>query len=132
MFEFGSTSNKNLLSCHDDIIKVMEYAIRISPIDFGISDGHRSLIKQKECFDNGKSKCDGIIKKSKHNYYPSLACDVYAYVNGKASWDPRHMTMISGCVLSVAEILGIKLKWGGVFGSKDFTGWDMPHYQKKG
>lgn len=128
-FNFSKTSLKRLHTCHPDLIKVLEEAIKLSPIDFGVACGHRTIAEQQEVYKQKKSKCDGIKNKSKHNHNPSLAVDVYAFVNGKASWDKTHLGIVAGVILSTANRMGIKLTWGGTFGSNEFKGFDMPHME---
>ncbi len=69
-YKFGERSAANLATAHKDLQIVMTTAIKSSMVDFGISEGHRSLERQKELFDEGKSRIDGITKKGKHNYNP--------------------------------------------------------------
>lgn len=134
VYQFGTTSKNRLNTCHDDLIKVLTAAIALSPIDFGIAEGHRSLDRQKQLFGEGKSRIDGITKKGKHNYSPSLAVDVYAFVNGKASWNEKELCLIAGVILSVAANYGIKLRWGGnwdgdgqIISDQNFI--DLPHFE---
>jgi len=131
MFQFGHNSLKNLKTCHPEIIVLMKEALFYSPIDFGISCGYRTTEEQQRLFKNGKTKCDGIIKVGNHQNFPSDAVDIYAYVNSKLSYDPNHLCVIAGVVLSVAKELKLNIRWGGTFGSKDWHGWDMPHYERK-
>lgn len=122
-FEFSNTSLKRLATCHGDLQFIMKMAISVSEVDFGISEGYRSIKKQKEYFDQGKSKIDGITRKGKHNHEPSLACDIYAYVDGKASWDHEHITYLAGVITAMANYyynrgdIEFKIRWGG--------NWDM-------
>lgn len=134
MYSFSNTSKDRLSTCHEDLQKIFEVAISLSPVDFGISEGHRSLERQKQLFDEGKSKIDGISKKGKHNYTPSKAVDVYAWVNGKASWDKSHLCVIAGVVMAVAANYSIKLRWGGNWDMdgeviSDQTFQDLPHFE---
>lgn len=134
MYQFGTTSKERLATCHEDLQKVFEAAIALSPVDFGIACGHRSIDDQKKAFDEGKSKIDGINKKGKHNYSPSLAVDVYAFVNGKASWEVHHLCIIIGVVLAVANNYGIKLRSGANWDKDgefitDQKFQDLPHFE---
>lgn len=114
------------------LIEILLEAIEISPIDFGIPQygGVRAAEEQNQLFTEGKSKCDGYIKVGAHQF--GKAFDVYAYVAGKASWDPVHLGIIAGVILSVAKRRGVKLRWGGTFGKKGklFKGWDMGHFER--
>jgi peptidoglycan L-alanyl-D-glutamate endopeptidase CwlK len=101
----------------------MGSAIIISDIDFGIAEGHRSIELQQQYFNEGKSKIDGITRKGKHNYTPSLAVDIYAYVNNKAVWDKETISYLAGIIQACAVILFKEgkinhiIRWGG--------NWDM-------
>ena len=134
-YVFGNTSTQRLSSCHTDIQIIMREALKRSPIDFGIAEGHRNLLRQQQLYKEGKTKCDGIQKFSKHQSNPSLAADVYAFVNGKASWDKVHLAIIAGVIISTTNELKDRgyiertIKWGGTFGSKEFKGWDYPHHE---
>lgn len=134
MYKFGNTSQERLNTCHEDLIKIFESAIALSPIDFGIAEGHRSIERQKKLFDEGKSKIDGITRKGKHNHSPSLAVDVYAWVNGKASWEQNHLCIIIGVVMAVAANYGIKLRSGANWDMDgefitDQSFQDLPHFE---
>ena len=125
MYSFSRTSAARLSTCHEDLIHIFLEAIKDSPIDFGIPPhgGKRTAEEQNELFNKGASRCDGYNKKSRHQ--SGLACDIYAYVNGKASWDEKHLTLIAGHILGTANRLGYELEWGGNWTS--FI--DMPHFE---
>ncbi len=123
MFSFGKRSREKLATCHMDMQLIMELAISRSKVDFGISEGRRSLSRQKELFDLGKSKIDGISKKSKHNYGPSLAADIYVYhpdleTRRKLAYDKIHLSYIAGVIDACAEqlykkgLIRHKIRWG--------------------
>lgn len=126
-FKLSKTSTNNLSGVDYRIIKILELALTISVIDFGIPKhgGYRTKITQKKLFDKGLSKCDGVKIKSKHQL--SMAFDVFAYVDGKASWDRYHLTQVATAILQASSILGYSLEWGGLW--KKFT--DMPHFELK-
>ena len=83
MYQFGKRSREKLAQCHADLQLIATESLKVSSIDFGVSEGHRSIEKQQEYFNSGKSKVDGIKIKGKHNYQPSLAIDIYAYIPSK-------------------------------------------------
>jgi len=140
MYRFGTKSKAQLKTAHKDLQKIMNEAIKITDVDFGIAEGHRSIEKQKQYFEDGKSKLDGINKKSKHNYSPSMAVDIYAYVNNNASWDNEHLSYLAGIIHAVSEMLfeqkitNHKLRWGGnwdrdgvILADQSFD--DRPHFE---
>lgn len=138
--KFGNTSQERLKTCHVDLQVIANTAIEVTKIDFGIAEGARSVERQKQLFDEGKSKIDGVTRKGKHNYTPSLAFDLYAFVNGKASWDREHLTYLGGMINGIAELLyqqgkiTHQLRWGGNWDSdgviiSDQTFIDLPHFE---
>jgi peptidoglycan LD-endopeptidase CwlK len=119
MNRFGKTSRARLATCHKDLQLVLNTAIKYSPVDFGIAEGHRPVEKQLEYFNAGKSKIDGVTKKGKHNYIPSMAVDIYAFVNGKAEWNNETLSYMAGLIQGIAKMLfsegkiSHSIRWGG-------------------
>jgi peptidoglycan L-alanyl-D-glutamate endopeptidase CwlK len=129
-YKFSKTSRKRLQTCHPDLILIMNEALRASEIDFGIAEGHRPVERQKELYAKGRTQpgkivthIDGINDKGKHNYCPSLAVDVYAWVNGKVSWESKDLNYLAGLFMGIAyelrkdELITHDIRWGG--------NWDM-------
>lgn len=122
-YSFGKNSKSKLETCHKDLQKIFNLAISRSNIDFGISEGHRSIKRQKQLFDEGKSKIDGINKKGKHNYTPSEATDYYIYhpdleTRRKLAYDKVSLSYVAGVLDSCSKELYEKgetshlLRWG--------------------
>ncbi|OHE76917.1 MAG: hypothetical protein A3F67_05125 [Verrucomicrobia bacterium RIFCSPHIGHO2_12_FULL_41_10] len=93
-----------------------------------ISCTYRSPQAQNDIYQIGRTKpgsivtnIDGLTKFSKHNYFPSLAIDVFVTMAGKvaAIWDPKVFDPLG----ELAEKYG--LIWGGNW--KDFV--DKPHIE---
>tara|TARA_R110002020_G_scaffold170207_1_gene359563 strand:- start:1156 stop:1554 length:399 start_codon:yes stop_codon:yes gene_type:complete len=124
-YQFSQRSFTNMAGVRPELIEIALQAIQMSPIDFGIpsSGGLRTAEEQKALFVNGKSKCDGEVKKSYHQ--SGNALDFYAYVDGAASWKEEHLAIVAAAFLQAAIELGYTLEWGGLW--KGFR--DMPHVQ---
>jgi len=125
MFTFSQSSRTNRVGIDPRLIEISDRAIQISIIDFGIPDtgGYRTVKQQALLFTAGKSKADGRTFFSRHQ--TGRALDVYAYVDGKASWEKEHLSIVACAMLQAANELGHKLDWGGLW-----TGFqDMPHFQ---
>lgn len=125
MFKFSRRSLKRMKGVDECLVKIAKRAITISKIDFGIPPygGVRVVSEQFKLFTEGKSKCDGFRKKSKHQ--SGRALDVYAYVDGTASWHITHMSQIACAMLQASVDLGYPIKWGGLWVS--FL--DTPHFE---
>ena len=144
-YSFGNSSTAKLNTCHSDLQKILRLAISRSRIDFGIGEGHRSLERQKELFDQGRSKIDGISKKGKHNYSPSLAADIYVYhpdpeLRTKLVYDSGSLCYIAGVIISCSEELLAqgeithRIRWGGNWDKDgviliDQSFDDLPHFE---
>lgn len=124
-FALSKKSKDNMKGVDPRLIKIAEMAITITRVDFGIpaDGGIRSAERQNELFKKGLSKLECFKKKSEHQ--SGKALDFYAFVNGKASWEPEHLSMVACSFLQSASVLGYKLNCGGLW--KSFV--DMPHVQ---
>jgi peptidoglycan L-alanyl-D-glutamate endopeptidase CwlK len=140
MFKFSNASQEKLGTCHRDLQTVMLVALAHSDVDFGIAEGHRSPKRQNELYKQGKTQIDGIRDLSRHNHQPSIACDIYAYVNGKANYSDKNMAYLAGVILCTATRLyearriKHKVRWGGNWDrwqdGADYDGFvDMPHFE---
>ena len=111
MAHLSENSKDHLHTCDADIILVINQALgRMKTIDFAVTCGTRGETEQNEAFRTGKSKVK--YPDSKHNYSPSKAVDIVAYVSGKPSWNHKHMTYLAGYIMAVAEEYDIKLRCG--------------------
>ncbi len=127
MFKLSSASLARLEGINPCLLPVIELALKISLVDFGIpmDGGLRTAQRQKHLFDAGLSKADGYNKKSAHQ--SGNAFDVFAYVDGKASWNELHLTHVATAILSAASQLNVPLVWGGHWISFK----DLPHFEIK-
>lgn len=152
-YSFGSSSLARLNTCHNDLQLIAILALEWSQVDFGISHGHRDPDYQKILWQKGRDSNglivnpaevvtykDGKINKSKHNLYPSMALDVFAFVNGKASWDAKYLCYIAGVFFAAYNHLADKgkiahkLRWGGNWDGNgeiitDQSFIDLPHFE---
>ena len=126
-FQLSNNSMMNLAGVDSKLIDIADVAIKLSPIDFGIpsTGGLRTTEDQAKLFEEGVSKADGVNNKSYHQ--TGKALDVYAYVDGKASWDKLHLATIAAAMLQASSQLGYELKWGGLWKSWQ----DYPHFEIK-
>jgi peptidoglycan L-alanyl-D-glutamate endopeptidase CwlK len=101
------------------MVKVIEEAIKESPLDFSISEGLRTKERQKELFDAGKSQ----TMNSRH--ITGKAVDIAVLVDGKVTWDFPHYQTVADHIKKVAKELGIDIVWGGDWQSFK----DGPHFE---
>lgn len=136
MFYLSEASKKNREGVDPRLIEIDDLAIAITLVDFGHGpdSGVRTSERQHQLFLEGKSGADGYDKKSNHQ--KGRALDFYAYVDGKASWEHEHLAMVACAYLQAASILGYRIRWGGLWKSRNPTikngipyGWDCPHIE---
>lgn len=126
MYQLSKRSLKRLEAVEPILINIVKEAIKTSPYDFGIPPfgGLRTAEDQLYLYNKGASKADGYKHKSYHQ--TGKAFDIYAYVDGKATWNAIYYPEIARHIQWVAkEKFDIELTWGGDF--KSFV--DMPHFQ---
>tara|TARA_R100000049_G_C1858139_1_gene22727 strand:- start:30 stop:380 length:351 start_codon:yes stop_codon:yes gene_type:complete len=109
----------------------------IEHVDCTVLEGVRSDERQAELCRQGKSKLDGVTKKSKHQVKAdgySHAVDVAFY---PIDWNDRlRWIHFGGIVIGHAHRLGIKIRWGGDWdGDGDLSDQsfnDYPHFERAG
>lgn len=118
-FNFSKRSLEKLNGVHPDLIKVMKVAIKLSPVDFGITEGLRDYDRQQQLYRSGLSK----TLNSRH--LTGHAVDVVAYNGSEVTWENEYYEKIAGAVKEAAACLGVEIEWGGDW--KNFK--DLPHFQ---
>lgn len=123
-YSLGKKSKERLSGVNPKIIEIIEKALTITKIDFGIPQygGLRTEIVQNRLFADGLSNADGYDKLSFHQ--SGNAFDIFAYVDRAASWNKLYLTTIAAAILQASGLLGYKLSWGGLWNNVD-----MPHFQ---
>lgn len=118
-FKFSARSVEKLNTAHPDLQLVMMQAITLTPIDFAITEGIRTVEKQRTFVIRGASK----TMNSRH--LTGHAVDVAAYIGREVRWDWPLYELIADSVKQAAKNLKIPIEWGGDW--KRFR--DGPHFQ---
>jgi len=133
-FKLSSRSKERREGINPALIAISDLAIQISLVDFGHGphSGLRDADEQRELFDSGRSRADGYGDKSDHQ--SGNALDFFAFVDGRASWEPEHLAMVACAFLQAASLLGHRVEWGGLWRGErgGLYGWDMPHIRYLG
>lgn len=132
---FGKRSLANLANVNPRLVAICNRAVEV--YDFSVIEGHRTVERQLELFEQGKSKIDGISKKGMHNYDPSMAVDLLPYpstLHNVNVWnDEFRFHLLAGVMFTCAYQLGERIRWGGDWngdGSRaDQTFHDLPHFE---
>ena len=115
MFQFGKSSLEKLDDIDPILRLVMMEAIKLTVIDFGITEGMRSLERAEQLKADGLSK---VGSKSKHCL--GKAVDIVAYDGSRVTWDLDFYEEIAQAVGEVSELLDIPVRWGGSWVTGDF------------
>jgi peptidoglycan L-alanyl-D-glutamate endopeptidase CwlK len=118
-FALGQRSKDRLTGVHPDLVKIIEEAIKESPLDFSITEGLRTKERQKALFDAGKSQ----TMNSRH--ITGKAVDIAVIKDGEVTWDFKHYQTVADHIKKIAKDMKIDLVWGGDWQS--FR--DGPHYE---
>jgi peptidoglycan L-alanyl-D-glutamate endopeptidase CwlK len=118
-FRLGLNSQSKLISVHPALVATVNRAIELTPIDFGVTEGVRSVARQRELFAQGKSK----TLNSRH--ITGHAVDLVALIAGAVNWDMPNYKLIASAMKEAAKELNVDLEWGGDWA----TFQDGPHFQ---
>lgn len=121
----GPRSLGRLKGVHPDLVKVVRRAIEITPIDFTVLEGLRTVERQKTLVASGASK----TMNSRH--ITGHAVDIAPLVGGEIRWDWPLFHKLAPFIKQAAKECGVKIVWGGDWlRFKDGPHWELPrrHY----
>lgn len=116
-FKLSSRSLKALEGVHPDLVAVVHRAIQITPVDFVVIEGVRTIERQRELLKAGASR----TMKSRH--LTGHAVDLAVWI-GTVRWEMPLYQQLAVSVKSAAADVGVPIEWG-----YDLWGWDAPHWQ---
>lgn len=118
--KFSKRSLDNLRGIHPDLRKVIELALKLSPLDFTVIEGLRTKERQAKLVASGASK----TMNSRH--ITGHAVDLLPMgPDGEAAFAWPLYNRLAPAVKQAAAELGVKIVWGG-----DWTSFkDGPHFE---
>jgi peptidoglycan L-alanyl-D-glutamate endopeptidase CwlK len=119
VFKLGKRSIERLQGVHPDLVKVVERAIDLSPVDFTVLEGLRSPERQQTLVASGASQ----TLNSRH--ITGHAVDLGAWVDNQVDWSWPLYTKIANAMKAAANELGVSIVWGGDW--RTFK--DGPHFE---
>ena len=108
MFKFSTKSEQLLNTVYKELNILAHEVIKISPIDFSITEGFRDRMKQKELYNEGKSR------KLKSKHCECKAIDIRCCKEGYK--EPlRDIYIVIGLFLAKAKELNINIRVGALW-----------------
>jgi len=125
-FKLSNRSRDNLRGVHPKLVRVVERAVEITKVDFGVTQGLRTEIEQEQLVAAGKSQ----TMKSKHLRQDDgfgHAVDLVAYVHtdggAHVSWELNLYDDIADAMKRAARDVGLSVRWGAAWQVNDITVW---------
>lgn len=146
-FKFSQNSLNRLATVHPDLQRVARRALELSPVDFAITQGRRTLDEQRRLYGKGRTAAQCVrvgvpeeyarpgeakvtwVKPENGNHLSGRALDVAPYIRGKLEYDDNGKlglwTKIAKAFKDAARELDVSIEWGGDWeGTKD-----RPHFE---
>lgn len=118
-YALGARSRARLTGVHPDLVKVVELALSYSPHDFTITEGLRSVARQREL------KAAGASQTMNSRHITGHAIDFAVLVGGKVRWDWPLYGQVAAAFKRAAKELNVPIIWGGDWASLR----DGPHVE---
>lgn len=120
MFKLSQRSLDNLKGVYKRLQSVVHYAIGETQVDFGVTQGLRTVEQQRRLVESGASH----TMKSKH--LTGHAVDVVAYIGPRISWEHRLYDDIAEAMRDGAEEFDVPVRWGAAWHVPDIRAWPGP------
>ena len=117
-FKLSQRSRDKLEGVDAGLVAVVDYAIAVTKIDFGVICGLRSIEEQRELVAKGASK----TLKSKH--IDGCAVDLMAYIGSRGSWELNIYDEIADAMKEGAQAASVGVRWGAAWHIPDIRDWD--------
>jgi peptidoglycan L-alanyl-D-glutamate endopeptidase CwlK len=118
MFKLSKRSHDRLFGVDPRLVAVVNSAIGITKVDFGVTEGLRTRETQEAYVKAGKSQ----TMDSKH--LTGHAVDLVAFVNGAVSWELNLYDDIAEAMRIAAKEHDLPLRWGAAWNIADIRKWD--------
>ena len=112
-------SKKTLNGVNEKLVRIVVKAAELSPVEFIVTEGMRTVERQKELYAKGASQ----TMNSKH--LVGRAVDLAPVIGGKVRWDWPPFYTLAKAMKDAAKELGVSIVWGGDW--KSFK--DGPHFE---
>ena len=116
-FRLSKRSIARLDGVDPRLVQVVRYAIGVSRIDFAVTEGLRTVERQRELVSSGASQ----TMDSRH--ITGHAVDLVAYLGDRISWELNLYDDIADAMKEGATAVGVPLRWGAAWHISDIRKW---------
>lgn len=117
-FKLSQRSIDRMEGVDQRLVDCVMRAIELSEVDFGVTQGLRTIEEQEALVAKGASK----TMKSKH--IDGLAVDLMAYVAGRGCWELNVYDEIADAMKAAAKELDVPIRWGAAWHISDIRDWE--------
>jgi peptidoglycan L-alanyl-D-glutamate endopeptidase CwlK len=117
----GQRSLLRLEGVHPDLVRVVKKAAAMSPLDFTVLEGLRTVDRQRQLMGAGATK----TMNSRH--LTGHAVDLAPMIGGTIRWDWPLYHQLAAVVKDAAKAENVPIQWGGDWRTfKDGPHWELP------
>jgi peptidoglycan LD-endopeptidase CwlK len=120
----GQRSLSRLDGVHPDLVRVVKKAAAMSPLDFTVLEGLRTLDRQKQLIAAGASS---LKDPTRSRHVTGHAVDLAPMIGGTVRWDWPLYHQLAAVVKDAAKAENVPIQWGGDWRTfKDGPHWELP------
>lgn len=132
---FSDLSKRRLEGVSQTLVKVVTRALELSPVDFMVSEGLRTIERQRQLYAQGRTAPGPKVTWTLHSkHLEGTAVDLVPIVGGKPDWENvKNFDSIAKAMQQAAKEQGVAIRWGadwdmdGIPREKGET--DSPHFE---
>lgn len=134
-FKFSKLSEDRLQGVKSQLASVVRRALEISQVDFMVTEGLRTIARQRELYAQGRTKPGPKVTWTLHSkHLEGSAVDLAPVIGGKVDWSNlKNFDEIAKAMRQASKELGVPIRWGadwdmdGIPREKGET--DSPHFE---
>lgn len=117
MFRLSKRSQDNLVGVRPELVAVVRRAITLTKVDFAVTEGLRTQMRQRELVVKGASQ----TMDSKH--LTGEAVDLVAFLDSRISWELGLYDDIAAAMRAAAIEENVGIRWGAAWNIDDIRHW---------
>ena len=108
-FKLSASSRERLQGVHPRLVSIVEAAIKIATVDFGVTCGLRTQEEQAWLYKQRKT----MTMESRH--LTGHAVDLVAYLNGQVCREGEVYDEVADAMRTAVQAQNTPLRWGGAW-----------------